>query len=871
MEGGLCIEMRIHRSLPIREDKKMGSVNCACSNCHVERTRPHLIVMKVTKQCNLECKYCYESASANKTAKMSYETAYRIVDQLVELNKGELVHILFHGGEPLLCVDTMSAVCSYATENYGGQVSFGIQTNATLITDEVVALIKKYNIIVGISFDGPAITHNITRCGPNGIPSHERVVRGIEKLNDSEIGYGVATVINRTNYKYAKEIIDFYLEYGIHSFAFLPIFPAGRSRENDDLYLEGEELFECYRAAFEYIVEYNQSCFRKEERIRERFLYYLTEQVLCQVRNYKCMNTPCGAGTQLLGADTNGDIYICDDFIGKSEFCLGNVWESSLEKMLAESEVLDQVCNRKVSDNDFCRGCQWQELCGGVCMGQIYNVKMLGLEAPNTCELKKRLIPFLLEQAKKYPDLLDLIGSNLGTGNHWKRKEIEISSCKVLDVAYVQDILQNYKGIVRIQVEKEHLEDANVLAKLQNFMAQSSESLELQVELVFANEEKPLQEEIASCRPTPYVAVLNLTEQCNLECAYCYVGSDCTKKEKMTVETACYIVDDMLELSRESGITPYFIFHGGEPLLCWDTIQEVVSYVESLGQKAMFTMQTNATLLTKEMAEYCKEHRISIGVSIDGPADVHDAVRYRKGKLPSHEKAMRGIQNAYEAGISVGTISVISKKNYMRTAEVMEHLISLGISSFSFCQLLPLGRMEEHPELYVTGEELFESYKQTVDYLIQYNTLHRNDGKHISERTIKHMVRNILTGEKDFMCMRTPCGAGVCVLGFAPDGKVYACDNLVGDERYYLGTVQEQTLSDMLTDHPIVEQLCCRSMEERRRCLECKYKDMCGGLCITQLDWNDEKEHPICEFRKRMIPYLVQLSEQYPNLLQLLG
>jgi len=397
-------------------------------------------------------------------------------------------------------------------------------------------------------------------------------------------------------------------------------------------------------------------------------------------------------------------------------------------------------------------------------------------------------------------------------------------------------------------------------------MVQAAEVQKLQVELAFAQQEEP-----PSCRPTPYVAVLNLTEQCNLECAYCYVGSDCKKKEKMTVETALAIVDDMLELSRESGIRPYFIFHGGEPLLCWDTIQEVVSYVESLGEEALFAMQTNATLLTKEMAEYCKEHKISVGVSIDGPAQVHDAVRYRRGKLPSHEMAVRGIQYAKEAGIFVDTISVISKKNYLRTADMIQHLTSLGITSFSFCQLLPLGRMEEHSELYVTGEELFEAYKQAVDYLLTYNIAHRKEGKHITERTIKHMVRNILTGEKDFMCMRTPCGAGTCVLGFAADGKVYACDNLVGDERYYLGDVKEQTIADILTEHPVVEQLCCRSMEEQNQCRNCEWKNMCGGLCITQLDWEDEKEHPICVFRKLMIPYLIQLSKEYPNLLQLLG
>ncbi|EFR41810.1 radical SAM domain protein [Selenomonas sp. oral taxon 137 str. F0430] len=119
--------------------------------------------------------------------------------------------------------------------------------------------------------------------------------------------------------------------------------------------------------------------------------------------------------------------------------------------------------------------------------------------------------------------------------------------------------------------------------------------------------------------------VLALTGDCNFACRYCYAAE--MRRETMDFETARRAIS-----LAAAGGTPFVLqFSGGEPMLAFPLIEEIVRYVEAERIPARMQVQTNGSLLTEERARFLHRHRVGIGVSIDGRAAVHDCLR----KLPN--------------------------------------------------------------------------------------------------------------------------------------------------------------------------------------------------------------------------------------------
>lgn len=118
--------------------------------------------LHVTKRCNMICSYCYESEDL-RDVNITTEEFIRNIDTIMK-DPNDKVEIEFIGGEPLLCFDRIKFACSYIHEIYPNKnVSYVITTNGTIYSDEIVELLIYYNILVCISLDGDAYSHNINR------------------------------------------------------------------------------------------------------------------------------------------------------------------------------------------------------------------------------------------------------------------------------------------------------------------------------------------------------------------------------------------------------------------------------------------------------------------------------------------------------------------------------------------------------------------------------------------------------------------------------------------------------------------------------------------------------------------------------------
>jgi len=364
---------------------------------------------------------------------------------------------------------------------------------------------------------------------------------------------------------------------------------------------------------------------------------------------------------------------------------------------------------------------------------------------------------------------------------------------------------------------------------------------------------------------SPGLGVLNLTRQCNLACTYCY-ASACQPAagqhgaDHMALETALAIVEQMLALNRPHHKRTTILFHGGEPLLNFDVMAAVVAhYAGQDARDLRFEVQTNATLLTSEHAEWIRANHISVGVSIDGDEQTNDIHRRTRAGLGSFERIVAGISVLRAYGVRVGAIVVLTRDNYREMDALFALFRRLGVRAVSLNPVFYGGRGANNAlRLELTGEQLFEAYRAFTQLTLAHNASVATAEQRIEERQTKYLTRNILVGEPSYMCLRTPCGAGRDTVAFDVNGDVYACDVFVPQAQHRLGNIHEQPLATLLAQ---ASGAAARSLSDVPECAVCTWRVMCQGICPAHRATaaNATVPHAECDFRRRMIPYLIRL------------
>lgn len=270
--------------------------------------------------CNLHCNYCY--FMTKKTHKSLFPT-----DRLEELldiffrQTTKDVNLVFHGGEPLMNSATwLESACSIAesiAKKYNKNVSFHIQTNGTLLTDEHISVLVKYNFTVNVSLDGPENVHNAAR----GLYSN--TIQSLLRLQDAGILMGTITVIGRHNYNKISLVVDHLLQLGIKRYHFNI---GSILSQKQDLILTADEIFQYYKESLQCFIDtYKQAC-------NWVLLGKLRRYVSGEIPQLACDSPLCGAGVHKIHLLSNGDYYPCgscvNTTVGVLNTKLGNLFQT---------------------------------------------------------------------------------------------------------------------------------------------------------------------------------------------------------------------------------------------------------------------------------------------------------------------------------------------------------------------------------------------------------------------------------------------------------------------------------------------------------------------------------------------------------------
>jgi uncharacterized protein len=237
---------------------------------------------------------------------MTEEVARAAIDEVLAQSAARSMTVIFHGGEPLLrSIDFFDRLCEYAgcqAEAMGWSISFGMQTNLVLLTDEKASVLSRHRVALGTSIDGPRDIHNAFR------GAHDAVVRGIATASRHGILSGAIVVIQAHNCRRMPEVLGHLRELGFTSINCNVGAAVGRGLHALRA-LTAEEIFEATCQVYEFMASCRFALVEKRVLNRvERFLFRRHSRSL----NLLSCETPfCHAGTSMVAVDVDGGVYPC--------------------------------------------------------------------------------------------------------------------------------------------------------------------------------------------------------------------------------------------------------------------------------------------------------------------------------------------------------------------------------------------------------------------------------------------------------------------------------------------------------------------------------------------------------------------------------
>lgn len=324
---------------------------------------------------------------------------------------------------------------------------------------------------------------------------------------------------------------------------------------------------------------------------------------------------------------------------------------------------------------------------------------------------------------------------------------------------------------------------------------------------------------------------------CNLDCSYCffldkeelYPGS----KFRMTDEVLETYIRQLIEAHKTPEVT--VAWQGGEPTLMGvGFFRKAIAYQEKYRKPGMTfenTLQTNGTLLDDQWCEFFKENNYLIGLSLDGPRELHDANRVDKKGSPTFDRVMRGLRLLQKHGVEYNILTTVNRVNADHPLEVYRFL--RDEVKTSWIQFIPVVERinEDGKTLYQQGTTVSENSvlpEQFGNFLTTiFDEWVRKDVGKIFVQTFEAAVRswlNMPTG----MCFFSPtCGTGVAL---EHNGDLYSCDHFVEPD-YLLGNIQENSMAELVSRDRQFKFGQDKLDTLPKYCQQCEVRFACHGEC----------------------------------------
>ena len=317
---------------------------------------------------------------------------------------------------------------------------------------------------------------------------------------------------------------------------------------------------------------------------------------------------------------------------------------------------------------------------------------------------------------------------------------------------------------------------------------------------------------------------------CNLGCTYCYyLGKDQLYPEKNAFKMPEHLLEKYIkqhiDASPDKVIT--FSWHGGEPtILGLDYYQKIVEIQRKHcpPEKTIFNgIQTNGTLLDKEWCQFLAKENFAVGISIDGPPEIHNMHRLTKDKKPTYEETIRGYNLLKKHGVYTDILCVVNAVNVKEPSRLYHFFKQLGAGYITF---LPLVVYQSDKESKVS--DISVPPREWGNFLTTiFDEWVSNDIGKVKIQIFEEALRTAFNQEHSLCIFRPTCG-DIPVLEH--NGDFYSCDHYA-DPQHLIGNIRDTSLVELLEDP---EQIAFGESKQKtlpRYCRECEVLFMCNGEC----------------------------------------
>jgi uncharacterized protein len=341
------------------------------------------------------------------------------------------------------------------------------------------------------------------------------------------------------------------------------------------------------------------------------------------------------------------------------------------------------------------------------------------------------------------------------------------------------------------------------------------------------------------------VFVKPISAVCNLDCRYCYYLD---KRDLYPHAKSLRMPDDLLEEYIVQHIrtcpipTVLFSWHGGEPtILGLDYFRRIVELQRKhrlQGREIVNGIQTNGLFIDEEWCRFLADEGFYVGLSLDGPRDLHDGYRVTKGQKPTHEKVVSAFRLFQRFRVHCDILCVVHNENARRPLDVYHFFKEIGVRQLVF---LPLVMRNKDGE--VTPETVpAQAYGDFLSTI--FDEWVREDIGLIYVQMFEEASRPARGLEHSLCVLRKVCGE-LPVLEH--NGDFYSCDHFV-DGHHLLGNLREKTLLEIL-EGPQQQAFGANKWNSLPRCCrQCKVVDYCNGGCPKDRFIKDPDGKPILNY-----------------------
>ena len=342
---------------------------------------------------------------------------------------------------------------------------------------------------------------------------------------------------------------------------------------------------------------------------------------------------------------------------------------------------------------------------------------------------------------------------------------------------------------------------------------------------------------------------LHIAHTCNLNCSYCFAsqGKYHGDRALMSFEVGKRAFDFLVENSG-SRRNLEVDFFGGEPLMNFDVVKELVAYARSIekekGKNFRFTLTTNGMLIDDDVIDFANREMSNVVLSLDGRKEIHDRYRVDYAGNGSWERIVPKFQKLVKARDG--------KNYYMRGTfthanpdflEDIKTMLDLGFTELS---MEPVVAAETDSEA-LTAEDMpivMEQYEKLAELMLQ----REREGRPF---TFYHYMIDLKGGPCIYKRI-SGCGSGTEYMAVTPWGDLYPCHQFVGEEKFKLGDIWQG-----VTNHPVQDEFAACNVYAREECRNCWARLYCSGGCAANAYHATGSVRGVyeygCElFRKRM-------------------